>query len=111
MIVSLFGLILIQGLWIKYAVETERARFDQLVYSSMKSALSNVQRSNVYEFIDEKIELPKPAEISVTIEELSEISEHLSDISEPIKEIVVKSIDINGNILVTYDSLHFHENE
>ncbi len=60
MVVSLFGLILIQGLWIKYAIETEKARFDQLVYDAMKSALSKVERKHVYEFIDKKIELPKP---------------------------------------------------
>jgi len=78
LVLSLFGIILIQGLWIKYAVETEKARFDQLVYSSMKSALSKVERSNVFEFIDERIELPEPiSEISVTVEELNEISESM----------------------------------
>ena len=107
MIVSLFGLILIQGLWIKYAVETEKARFDQLVYSSMKSALSKVQRSNVYEFIDEKIELPEPQEISISIEGLEELSESLSNISEPVTKRIIQSVDNDGNIHITYDSLHF----
>lgn len=56
MVVSLFGLILIQGLWIKYAVETEKARFDNLVYGAMKSALLKVERHNVFEFIDDRID-------------------------------------------------------
>lgn len=79
MIVSLFGLILIQWLWIKYAIETEKARFDLLVYDSMKSALSKVERRNVFEFIDKKIELPKPH--NYTSQEylsLSKLSEKLS---------------------------------
>ncbi len=74
MAISLFGLILIQGLWIKYAVETEQARFDNLVYGAMKSALQKVERRNVYDFIDERIDLPKPsAYLSVTIISTSRI--------------------------------------
>ncbi|MAE08186.1 MAG: hypothetical protein CL661_05440 [Bacteroidetes bacterium] len=84
MIISLFGLIFIQWLWIKYAIETEKARFDLLVYESMKSALAKVERKKVYDFIDEKIELPKPSIIkSETLEELTKISEVISVIEVP----------------------------
>ena len=110
MVISLFGLIIIQGLWIKYAIETERARFDQLVYDAMKSALSKVERTNVYEFIDNKIELPRPhTNISVTIDALNEISESLEDISGPMSAEVIHSIDIDKDIHFVNDSLH-HQN-
>ncbi len=112
MVLSLFGIILIQGLWIKYAVETEKARFDQLVYSSMKSALSKVERSNVFEFIDERIELPEPiSEISVTVEELNEISESMPPLSiqSPIR--IIKSKDVDNNIRITYDMMENGDEE
>jgi len=68
----------------KYAIETEKARFDLLVYESMKSALAKVERKKVYDFIDEKIELPKPSIIkSETLEELTKISEVISVIEVP----------------------------
>ena len=111
MVVSLFGLILIQGLWIKYAIETEKARFDQLVYDAMKAALSKVERTNVYEFIDNKIELPEPlTNISVTLESLSEISESLADISIPMSTKIIHSIDIDKDIQIINDSLHHQNN-
>ena len=107
MVVSLFGLILIQGLWIKYAVKTEQARFDNLVYESMKSALLKVERRNIFEFIDDRIELPEPpTNISVTIEELSEISESLSELSEEISVTMTNTSDL----FITDDSIFTHEN-
>ena len=108
MIFSLFGLILIQGLWIKYAIETEKARFDQLVYDAMKSALSKVERTNVYEFINNKIKLPQPhSNISFTIDAISEMSESLADISEPSIKKIIHSINIDDNIHIINDSLHY----
>ena len=107
MVVSLFGLILIQGLWIKYAVKTEQARFDNLVYESMKSALLKVERRNIFEFIDDRIELPEPpTNISVTIEELSEISESLSELSEEISVTMTNTSDL----FITDDSIFTHKN-
>ncbi len=83
MFISLFSLITIQGLWIKYAIETEKAKFDQLVYDAMKSAVSKVEQRNVYEFIDERIELPEPElDITFKIDELNELNEELEDIKE-----------------------------
>lgn len=112
MIVSLFGLILIQGLWIKYAIETEESRFDQLVFSAMKSAIAKVERTNVFEFIDDKIDLPEPiTEISVTIEELNELSDSLPQLSSQLPMKIIKSIDIDNNIIITYDSIKNSDNE
>ncbi len=83
MCLSLFGLILIQGLWIKYAISTEKAKFDQLVYDAMKNALSNIEQRNVYEFIDERIELPEPdINISLSWESLNEMEEALEELKE-----------------------------
>ena len=83
MCLSLFGLILIQGLWIKYAISTEKAKFDQLVYDAMKTALSNIEQRNVYEFIDERIELPEPdINISLSWESLNEMEEALEELKE-----------------------------
>ena len=83
MFLSLFGLIIIQVLWIKYAIETEAAKFDQLVYDAMKSAVSKVERRNVYDFIDERIDLPEPeVNISITVDEIEDLTDALSDLQE-----------------------------
>jgi signal transduction histidine kinase len=82
MFLSLFGLIIIQGLWIKYAVETEQAKFDLLVYDAMSIAVSQVEQRNVYEFIDQRIELPEPeSNVYISFDELDLIDE-LEDIRE-----------------------------
>lgn len=106
MVVSLFGLILIQGLWIKYAIETEKARFDQLVYYAMKSALSKVERKHVYDFIDKKIELPEPQTYNI------ESVDNLENLLEPLIQIDAHGIskinytfDIQPKILKLTDSL------
>lgn len=101
MVISLFGLIAIQGLWIKYAIETERARFDRLVYDAMKSALKKVERRNVFDFIDSRIDLPKPpTNISVTIDALSEVSDSLSKLSEQLSTRVVHSVNIADSLFM-----------
>lgn len=83
MCLSLFGLILIQGLWIKYAISTEKAKFDQLVYEAMKTALSKTEQRKVYEFIDDRIELPEPdVDISLSWEGLHEMEEALEELKE-----------------------------
>lgn len=106
MIVSLFGLILIQLLWIKYAIETEKARFDSLVYDSMKSALSKVERRNVFEFIDNKIELPEPHKTRHDyFPELSKISEALTEVDIPEVSDIEYTIDIHGKNEEYIDSL------
>ncbi len=106
MVVSLFGLILIQGLWIKYAIETEKARFDQLVYDAMKSALSKVERKHVYEFIDKKIELPKPQYYDLeSIKNLKKSLEPLIEIDVPELSSYNYAFDLHNKTLKLTDSL------
>ncbi len=106
MIISLFGLILIQGLWIKYAIETEKARFDVFVYDAMKKALSKVERKNVYDFIDKKIELPQPQIRSLkSIAKLNEIIESVEVIDVPMVTKFNYSIDLHNKTQKYIDSL------
>lgn len=114
MFISLFSLIIIQGLWIKYAVDTEKAKFDQLVYDAMKSAISNAEQQNVFEFIDERIELPKPNintfhseieldEIEDALEEIRQIEDYKEHEFEDIENeisIISDSIEQKYNIII-----------
>ncbi len=82
MALSLLVLIIIQGLWISYAIKTERARFDRQVYDAMKTALTRVEKQQVFNFIDSRIELPEPdVNVAVKMERLTELSE-LEDLAE-----------------------------
>jgi len=111
MFLSLFGLIIIQGLWIKYAIETERAKFDQLVYDSMKSALQKVEQRNVFEFIDERIELPEPdIDISFSFDELKDITENLAEIEQVKRIRSIQEAPNNHHTHYLGDSLLNHEN-
>lgn len=60
MAISLFGIILIQTLWIRKTIQTEEARFDRSVYSSLNNTISGLERRQIFHFIDRKIELPFP---------------------------------------------------
>jgi len=104
MIVSLFGLIIIQALWIKYAISTEKARFDNLIYESMRSAISKVERKDVFSFIDDRIELPSPANISVSIATLDSLSKSLTLLHN--KESLNRNsiLTIDNNVIIINDS-------
>ena len=60
MSVSLFGIIIVQGLWISHAIKTERANFDRAVYDALKRGVDNVEKDEIFMFINNKITLPKP---------------------------------------------------
>ncbi len=107
MFLSLFGLIILQGLWIKYAIETEKAKFDQLVYDAMKTALSKVDQRNVFEFIDEKIELPEPADIdiSLSLDRLVELEDVIEELKIDEEFIQLKEHEIERDIIFLNDSL------
>ena len=110
MFLSLFGLIIIQGLWIKYAIETERAKFDQLVYDAMKSALQKVEQRNVFEFIDNRIELPEPdIDISFSSDELKDISGNLAEIEQVERIRAIQEAPYNHHIHYFGDSSLNHE--
>jgi two-component system phosphate regulon sensor histidine kinase PhoR len=61
MIVSLFGIILIQVLWIRSAIQAEEERFDKAVFNAMSAGVSNLKQKDLFYFIDRKIDLPRPA--------------------------------------------------
>lgn len=98
MIISLFGIITIQTLWISYAISTEEARFNQQVFNAMKSTVSKIEKRNAFNFIDSKIALPSPVTpISVEIE-----LEELEDLQE------IEEANYNDNFLSS-DQLYFFD--
>jgi len=60
MSVSLFGIILIQALWIGHAKKAEEARFDKAVYEAMSTGIRHLERDEMFYFLDTKIDLPAP---------------------------------------------------
>lgn len=60
MSVSLFGIILVQGLWISHAKRSEEARFDKAVYEAMNFGLQHLERNEMIYFLDSKMDLPAP---------------------------------------------------
>jgi len=60
MAISLFGIILIQTLWIRKTIQAEEARFDKAVFNSLNNTISGLERRQIFHFIDDKIDLPVP---------------------------------------------------
>ncbi|HEY9115756.1 MAG TPA: HAMP domain-containing sensor histidine kinase [Bacteroidales bacterium] len=60
MAISLFGIILIQALWIRKTIQAEEARFDKAVFNSLNNTISGLERRQIFHFIDKKIDLPRP---------------------------------------------------
>ncbi len=81
MVISLFGIIIVQGLWISYAIHTEENRFNQQVFSAMSSALEKAEKKNAFEFIDHKLALPNPVS-PIDVESKIEIIEDLEELEE-----------------------------
>ena len=81
MVISLFGIMLIQALWISYAIHTEEAQFNQQVFSAMNAALKKIEKRNAFDFIDRKITLP-PAVPQFNIELEMDKLEELQKLSE-----------------------------
>lgn len=63
MSVSLIGIIIVQALWISHAIKTERAAFDRAVYDALKRGVDNVERDEIFMFMDKRIDLPEPPEV------------------------------------------------
>lgn len=82
MALSLLVLIVIQSLWISYAIKTERAIFDKQVYDAMNTALKRADKEQVFNFIDSQLDLPEPdVNVSVKMEQLTELTE-IQDMQE-----------------------------
>ena len=61
MVISLFGIILVQVLWIRSAIKAEEERFDKAVYNAMNSGIANLRHQDIFYFMNRKIELPAPS--------------------------------------------------
>lgn len=87
MAISLFGIILVQALWIRHAIKAEEARFDNSVFNALAAGISKIERENMFVFMDRKIELPSPPPpianfdslLEVYIPEIPEIDVLISD--------------------------------
>ncbi|NOY51218.1 MAG: HAMP domain-containing histidine kinase [Chlorobi bacterium] len=60
MSLSLLGIIVVQALWINYAIKKEKAVFDKMVYAALKKTVDKIERDEMFVFMDNKIDLPKP---------------------------------------------------
>ncbi|PLX11623.1 MAG: hypothetical protein C0598_07650 [Marinilabiliales bacterium] len=58
MSLSLLGIILVQALWIDYAIKKEKSVFNKTVYKSLKETVDKLERKEMFYFMNEKIELP-----------------------------------------------------
>lgn len=112
MAISLFSLLIIQGLWIAYAIKTEKAKFDQLVYDALSSAIYKIDQRNLFEFIDKRIDLPEPKyDISINVEKIKELEEKISAIEEldHIKNLdkitVISKAEIDNGLFYIDDSI------
>lgn len=60
MTISLFGIILVQTLWIRKSIRAEEERFDKAVYSALSNTVLGLEKRQIFHFIDKKIMLPPP---------------------------------------------------
>jgi two-component system phosphate regulon sensor histidine kinase PhoR len=60
MSLSLLGIIAVQALWINYAIKKEKAVFDKMVYDALKKTVDKIERNEMFVFMNNKIDLPKP---------------------------------------------------
>ena len=105
MSVSLFGIILIQALWIGHARKAEEARFDKAVYEAMNIGVQHLERDEIFYFLDAKIELPEPpASPFYNVDSLLQI-DFLSDSSSNYQFKNFENSESDHTVVVTVDSL------
>ncbi len=63
MAISLFGIIVVQVLWIRHAIEAEEAQFDKSVYNALSTGISQLEKEDMFYFMDTKMRLPAPTTI------------------------------------------------
>lgn len=61
MAISLFGIIIVQILWIRHAIKAEEAQFDKSVYSALTSGISQLEKEDMFYFMDARMRLPDPS--------------------------------------------------
>ncbi len=92
MSLSLAGIILVQGLWIKHAVETEAKRFDSAVFDVLESTVEKLGNNEIYYFLDEKIDLPPPPKTNVYHLPHADSIHYRIKTRKPIDKRIVQSI-------------------
>jgi len=65
MAISLFGIIVVQVLWIRHAIKAEEAQFDKSVYSALNEGISQLEKEEMFYFMDTRIDLPPPPSIQM----------------------------------------------
>ena len=65
MAISLFGIIAVQVLWVRHAVEAEEAQFDKAVYNALSTGISHLGKEDVFYFMDTKMRLPAPTTVAM----------------------------------------------
>lgn len=90
MALSLFGIILVQGLLIRHALKAEADRFDKAVYDALSTGVDKLENENIYLFMDRNIELPPPPPKASF--------DSLMEVYAPRMEDVDVAIDDSGNV-------------
>lgn len=63
MAISLFGIIIVQVLWIRHAIKSEEAQFDKSVYSALNAGIAQLEKRKMFRFMDTKMNLPAPSPV------------------------------------------------
>lgn len=75
MFISLVGIIAVQLLWIKNAINVKEEQFDRTVYEALKLTVIKIEKENVKKYIDQKIDSTNWAE-SENSEEFNQASQN-----------------------------------
>jgi len=65
MTISLFGIIAVQVMWIRHAIKAEEAQFDKSVYSALTAGISQLEKNEMFYFMNTRINLPPPAPFAI----------------------------------------------
>jgi len=61
MAISLFGIIIVQVLWIRHAIKAEESQFNKSVFNALASGISQLEEEEMFYFMDTKMRLPDPS--------------------------------------------------
>ena len=92
MAISLFGIIMVQVLWIRHALRAEEAQFDKAVYGALNAGVAQIQREQMFTFMDKEMHLPPPP--TVVLDSLTQFN-----FPEP-GHVEMVHVDTNGNTFI-----------
>ena len=88
MAISVFGIIVVQIFWIRHAIKAEEAQFDKSVYNALTAGIAQLEKEEMFYFMNSRINLPPPVHFEV---------DSLMNIYEPApKNIDVDVFDIDS---------------